>query len=205
MEFAIVIEGFAAGGYIGNLPPEKVAQAASRAINKIADKTRTRADKAVRTQIAFPARYLGPASKRLWVETKASKVNLEAVVRGQGRPTSLARFSRAKPLGPGQRHKNGEVDVMVKPGVRKFVRRAFIMRLKNGNLGLAVRTNGGPPPGAYRPKPITDRLWLLYGPSVDQALISARNEGIYDDLTPETLDALESEFFRLIALEERNG
>ena len=205
MEFAIVIEGFSAGGYIGNLSPDKVAQAALRAINKIADRSRTRADKAVRTQIAFPARYLGPAAKRLWVETKASKTSLEAVVRGRGRPTSLARFSRAKHMSGGQRHKDGKVDVMVKQGVRKHIQRAFIMRLRNGNTGLAVRTNGGPPPGAYRPKAITDRLWLLYGPSVDQALIGAREGGIYDEMSPDMLDALEAEFFRLIELEERNG
>jgi len=205
VEFAVVIEGFSAGGYIGNLSPEKVALAAQRAINKIADRARTRADKAIRTQIAFPARYLGPASKRLWVQTKASRANLEAVVRGQGRPTSLARFSRAKALAPGKRHKDGKVDVTVQPGSTKYIRRAFIMRLKNGNEGLAVRTSGGPPVGAYRPKPITDRLWLLYGPSVDQALISARQSGIYEDLSLDTLDALEAEFFRLIELEERDG
>lgn len=205
VEFGLVLEGFSAGSYIGDLSPEKVAQAARRAINKIADRTRTRADRAVREQIAFPAQYLGPAAKRLWVETKASRVSLEAVIRGQGRPTSLATFSKSKVLPAGQRHKDGKVDVMVEPGRTKYIRRAFIIKLKNDNRGLAVRTSGGPPVGAYKPRAITDRLWLLYGPSVNQALISARQSGIYEDLGPETLDALEAEFFRLIALEESNG
>lgn len=204
MEFALTIEGLDAGGYIADLSPEKVALAASRAINKIADKARTQADRAVRQQIAFPARYLGPASKRLWVQKKASYSSMEAVVRGRGRPTSLATFSKSKPMAPGKRHKRGEVDVTVKPGQRKFIKRAFIMRLRNINLGLAVRTNGGPPPGAYRPTRITDRLWLLYGPSVDQALINSRHEGIYEEISDEMLTALEVEFMRLIELEMRS-
>lgn len=203
MEFAIVIEGIRAGSYIGDLSPEKVAQAASRALNKIAAQTRTRADRTIRESIAFPARYLGPASKRLWVQQKASAGALEAVVRGQGRPTSLATFSKDRNRSRKATAAEGGVSVMVKQGQTKFIKRGFIITLNNNNLGLAVRTDGGPPDGAYKPKRIGKNLWLLYGPSVDQALLNSRGEGIYEDLSPEVLLMLETEFNRLIELETR--
>jgi len=196
-----VIEGFADNGYVAGLSPEQVALCAQRALNKIADRTRTRADRAVRDQIAFPASYLGPSSKRLWVETRASQRLLETTIRGQGRPTSLARFSKDKVLAPGKRHAGGGVSVTVHPGVTKTVKRAFLIRLNNNNIGLAVRTNGGEPPGAYKPKRIGKNLFLVYGPSVNQALISARQSGVYEDIIPEMMDALDYEFSRLVDLE----
>lgn len=210
MEFGIVIEGLQPGDFIGNLSPEKVRRAAHRALNRIAERARTRSDRAIREQIAFPASYLGPASKRLWVQTKASKTSLEAVVRGQGRPTSLARFTRQKPPAPGQPGRGnaqGGVNVRVKAGGgQKLISRAFLIRLKNNNVGLAVRTRGGQPPGSYKPKEIGNNLWLLYGPSVDQALLDAQAaSGIYVDFSDEWLDLLNNEFARLIDLETSNA
>lgn len=176
-----------------------------RALNRTADRSRTKAARAVREQVAFPASYVSPSAKRLFVKKKASKNSFEAVIEGRGRATSLARFSRQKPVAPGQRHKGGEVRVTVKPGVTRTISRAFLIRLKNDNIGLAVRTDGNKPRGAYKPKPIGKNLWLLYGPSVDQALIAASDgDGIFEEMTAENLNFLQTEYDRQMNLLRSN-
>lgn len=208
MDFSIELDALHIN-YVGDLSPEKVLSAARMALNKVADRTRTRADRAIRSEIAFPASYLGPAGKRLWVKQKATNAKLESIVTGRGEATSLARFARkgaevtAGRGRPGNMRPKRPVAVQVKKGSGyKTLSRAFLIELANGNTGLAVRTSGGPPRGAYVPKALGKNLWLLYGPSVDQALISARRSGIFEDITPETIEAVETEFLRLIALEE---
>ena len=182
----------------GNQWNPKIETALLRSINKTADRARTLASQDIREQVAFPASYLAPSAKRLFVSTKATKASpFEAMISGRDRPTSLARFTNQKPLGGGQRHRGGQVAVTVKPGVRRYIKRAFLITLNNSNVGLAVRTDGGPPNNAYAPKEIGKNLWLLYGPSVDQVLSAASNGGgIYEEIVPETLDFLNDEFNR---------
>ena len=186
----------------GNQWNPKIETALLRSINKTADRARTLASQDIREQVAFPASYLAPSAKRLFVSTKATKASpFEAVISGRDRPTSLARFTNQKPLGGGQRHRGGQVAVTVKPGVRRYIKRAFLIALNNSNVGLAVRTDGGPPNNAYAPKEIGKNLWLLYGPSVDQVLSAASNGGgIYEEIVPETLDFLNDEFNRQLDL-----
>lgn len=186
----------------GNQWNQKIETALLRSINKTADRARTLASQDIREQVAFPASYLAPSAKRLFVSTKATKASpFEAVISGRDRPTSLARFTNQKPLGGGQRHRGGQVAVTVKPGVRRYIKRAFLITLNNSNVGLAVRTDGGPPNNAYAPKEIGKNLWLLYGPSVDQVLSAASNGGgIYEEIVPETLDFLNDEFNRQLDL-----
>ena len=186
----------------GNQWNPKIETALLRSINKTADRARTLASQDIREQVAFPASYLAPSAKRLFVSTKATKASpFEAVISGRDRPTSLARFTNQKPLGGGQRHRGGQVAVTVKPGVRRYIKRAFLITLNNSTVGLAVRTDGGPPNNAYAPKEIGKNLWLLYGPSVDQVLSAASNGGgIYEEIVPETLDFLNDEFNRQLDL-----
>ncbi len=186
----------------GNQWNPKIEMALLRSINKTADRARTLASQDIREQVAFPASYLAPSAKRLFVSTKATKTNpFEAVISGRDRPTSLARFTKQKSLAGGQRHRGGQIDVSVKPGVRRYIKRAFLITLNNSNVGLAVRTEGGPPKNAYAPKEIGKNLWLLYGPSVDQVLSAASNgSGIYEEISPETLDFLNDEFNRQLEL-----
>lgn len=182
-----------------------VELALRRALNRTADRSRTRAARAAREQVAFPASYVSPSSKRLWVKTRARKGALETIVEGRGAATSLARFTKQKPVQAGARHRGGKINVTVKPGVTRSIGRAFLIRLRNNNIGLAVRTDGAAPKNAYRPRNIGKNLWLLYGPSVDQALVAASDgEGIYEEMTPEVLDELEAEFTRQLDLLE-NG
>jgi hypothetical protein len=207
MQFQIVIEGLKKDSWVGDLSPEKVKRAASMSLNRIAQRARTKSDRALREQIAFPARYLGPASERLWVQQKSSVNKIEAIVRGTGQPTSLARFAgRTKLPKPGYGHRAGGVNVTVKPGQRNFIKRAFLIRLKNDNIGLAVRTSGGKPTNSFKPKLIGKNLYLLYGPSVDQALLDARQQGgIYEEISMETLNEWDREFTRLLELEMRRA
>jgi hypothetical protein len=202
-EVLITVE-FNQAPFIKEMTPN-VTLALTRALNRTADRSRTRAARAAREQVAFPASYVSPSTRRLWVKTRASKNDLQTLIQGRGAPTSLARFTKQKPLAGGRRHTGGQVNVTVKPGQTKSISRAFLIRLKNDNIGLAVRTSGEKPAGAYKPKPIGKNLWLLYGPSVDQALSQASSGGgIFEEMTPEMLDFLETEFNRQLELIE-NG
>lgn len=169
-----------------------------RALNRTADRSRTRFARAAREQVAFPASYVSPSSKRLWVRSRANRKTFETVIEGRGAATSLARFTRQK---VGQKTRKGGVRVTVKPGKSSFIKRAFLMRLKNNNVGLAMRTDGSAPDKAWKPRSVGKNLWLLYGPSVDQALSAASSaNGIYEELSPEMLDFLEDEFLRQVEL-----
>lgn len=168
--------------------PENIRRAAMRAVNKTADRARAASAREMRNQVNFPARYLS-SEGRLQVTRKASLTSLEAVVTGRQAPTSLARFVQGTP-------KRGQgVRVEVKPGAARYMKRAFLMKLKNNNVGLAMRTTGGPPSGAYKPKKITDNLWLVYGPSIDQVFRT-----VAEDVSEPMADYLEGEFSRLLDL-----
>lgn len=179
-----------------------VETAMVRAINRGMDKTRTAAAKAVLQQVAFPASYLQPSQGRLTVSQYASKDRLQATISGRDRATSLRQF--APGAMPGAVAKRGIGVSVAAGGRKKFIKRAFVMKLRNGNLGLAVRSAPGKQPeGAWKPKPIGKNLWLLYGPSVDQVLMSARSGGgVFSEIEYETLDVIETEFQRQLGLLE---
>lgn len=187
-----------------------------KALNKTADRARTLSAAEVRNQVNFPASYVGPGQGRLKVSARANRQSLEAVVTGRNRPTSLARFVVGAPPVSGQRTKGGrlrkpkggQITVEVKPGRRATLSRAFLVNIpgsaESKNLGLAVRTEGPPPPGAYAPKQLGENVWLLYGPSVGQVLSSVNNAGgVYEEISAETMQFLQDEFLRLQTLSER--
>lgn len=196
----IAIEGLDTLAFLPDFT-QKVEKALIQALNKTADRGRTSADKRIREQVNFPASYLRPSQGRLTVSKRASPGKFEARITGRDQTTSLARFSKQKPLPPGRRHPKGEIRVSVKKGGKyRAIPRAFLITLKNGNIGLAARTDGSKPAGAFKPKQLTkgdSSLWLLYGPSVDQVLSSARTgAGVVEEMTPEVLAFLEAEFNR---------
>jgi hypothetical protein len=207
----VVVEDEGALSYVGEMTKE-IETATVRAINKAADFARTQAQRRIMEQVAFPATYLNPSQGRLKVTARAKPGALEATVTGRGRPTSLARFAASSTPKPGARTKSGNrrgtgggVSVTVKPGNKTKIARAFLVNLPGAvdskNLGLAVRTDGGPPPGAYKPKQLSENVWLLYGPSVDQVLWGLRNNGgVIEELEPEILYTLRSEFSRQLNL-----
>ena len=187
--YVLVVEGLD-----GLFDPEsldaRIVQNAVRAINKTAARTRTRSDRDMRQRIMFPARYL---SNRLRVSRTASRSSLEAVITGRDSPTSLARFSATR--NPKAARKAGGVTVTVAPGSTKFMRNAFLLPLRGGNLGLATRLKPGESLNKRYMRRMNNGLYLLYGPSVDQVF---RN--VADNETDEALDYLEREFVRLMDL-----
>lgn len=196
--YVIAVDGLAATRTLDSIPRE-IAIAAYRAINKTADRTRARSARAMREQVNFPARYLSGKDGRLAVSKKARADDLEAVVTGRHRPTSLARFSTSGT--PGQQG----VRVQVAPGFARFMRRAFLIRLRAGdadldtrsNLGLAIRLRPGErPENKKKMVQMGNGLWILYGPAVSQVFRT-----VADDEAPGAAQYLEQEFSRLMELD----
>jgi hypothetical protein len=188
--YGVAVEGIEAFKTVDDLPAQ-VITAARQAVNKTVDRTRTAAAREIRLQVNFPATYLNPSEGRLAVSQYANGLDLSARIRARQAPTSLARFVMGAPRPLAK----GGVNVSVKPGKAVFLPRAFVFPLKNGNLGLAVRTNGPKPSKAFLPKPLGNGLWLLYGPSVDQVFSTVREQ-----IAPDAAVYLEDEFTRLMAL-----
>ena len=198
LKLAMFVEGLDLPEDAIGLDNEKIERAAYRAINFTADRTRTDSADLIRKQVNFPASYLNPSQGRLKVASKAGPGDLQAMIIGRHRATSLARFVTSGTPG-----KMG-VTVAVKPGKTEEMAKAFIMTLRAGtnidtaqNLGLAIRVERGKTPDkAYKPVRIADGLFLLYGPSVDQVFRTVR-----EDVSPDAEKTLEKEFNRLIGLE----
>lgn len=177
--------------------------AAVQMINTTARDTRSEGQRRIMAEINFGSGYLNPAAKRFYVSRKATRAKPEAVITARGRPTSLARFVTANP-GIG---KEG-VSVQVKTGKAQFLKKAFLIKLPAGsgsvetkfNLGLAVRLRPGET--LRNKKAVTTRiksgLFVLYGPSVSQVFIDNSGDGVAKDMEPNILDAMESEFLRLM-------
>lgn len=186
--YAVAIEGIRALDSLDNIDP-KITKTARMAVNAAIRRAQSLAARSMENQVNFPRGYLTGDAGRLQIARFASDNNLEATLRGRDRPTSLARFvsGGAKP------GKKGGVSVEVDPGIAKRMPGAFAIRLRNNNIGLAIRTKNPPSTGA---KQIADNLFLVYGPSVDQVFNMTRLE-IRDDVE----DYLNDEFTRLLGLD----
>lgn len=193
-DYVVVVEGLKDLKDLESLDPS-ILRAARLAVNKATDRGRALGARKIREQVAFPARYLSGENGRLRVSRKATDKRLEGAITGQDRPTSLARFSRDRD--PAATRRKGGVTVTVAPGHTKFMKGAFLMRLRNGNLGLAVRLKPGE---SIRNKSAVRKvgkgLYLLYGPGVDQVFRTVAQE----DVAPYSADYLEQEFLRLLKL-----
>lgn len=171
--------------------PEAAENAAMMAINQIAERdglAMMRRD--IEKQVNFPDGYL-KCDDRLGVTRKATRKSLEAVVTGRDRATSLARFA------PGQTPKNTRrkgVRVQVKRGgPARFLDKAWLVNLNNGNIGLATRDKRLIS-RAYKPVLLDRGVFLLYGPSVDQVFST-----VAQDSLPQIGKLLSKEFYRQFA------
>lgn len=203
--YVVLVEGLESFGDIAKMEA-RVLTAASRAINETARRTRTQAARKIQSQVDFPSRYLSNSKDgRLAIFKYAKGEDLEAIIRGRERPTSLARFAKGSTTTKAVRSAKG-VKIGIKPGTSKLMQGAFLMRLRAGNqvtdtqynLGLAIRTkDGNPPRNAYKPKQVgSSNLWLLYGPSVNQVFRT-----VSADVSPDALNFLEREINRLLDLD----
>lgn len=150
-----------------------VLPSASQAINDTTSFARAEGSRRIRSRFNFKAGYL---EGRLQVTKRAKPGDLEGVVTGRDRPTSLARFAQGTPRF-GKQRTAPRVKVRTLGGTTA-VRNGFYMRLRKGssvisaenaNVGLAIRLKEG-----ERVKnkntmvPVGGDLYLLYGPSVGQ-------------------------------------
>lgn len=206
-QFALYIDGLDQLASFDEVPAQML-RAARIAINDAARRGRTLAAREVLKETNFPASYVAPKGGRLAVKNFASNKNLEAIIAGKTRATSLARFVEG-PVTVGGGKKRAGLRVKVDPtkGTR-LMKRAFLIKLRSGrdidskgNVGVAVRTTNGRPPPGYKPTKIADNLWLLAGPSVAQNLYSEKNNGgVFTDISPEIAQMIEDEFWRQMKL-----
>lgn len=152
--------------------PHIATRAAVLAVNDVASEGGLRLlKKDIESQVNFPSGYLNQQN-RLGVSRKATESSLSAVITARDRATSLARFAKGQ-TPAGTRGKG--VRVEVKRGNAKVLKKAFLLNLKNGNLGLAVRLKPGESlrnKNAGSPVKLGKNTYLLYAPSVDQVFRS---------------------------------
>ncbi len=150
----------------------------------------------MRSQVEFPAGYL--EGERLKVGRRATRGSLEATIRGRDRATSLARFA------PGQTAANTRgkgVRVQIKRGQSTLLKKGFIVNLKNGNRGLAVRLKEGDTlRNSDKAKQLADNLFLLYGASVEQVF-----KGVAVDVAPDLGKILSKRFLHHFTRLTRRG
>ncbi len=179
--------------------PERVDRASAVAINEAIRFGQAESSRRIRQQVAFSAAYIGGAEdpgSRLRISKRARVGDLEGVVSGRTRPTSLAQFVK----GGFKKNKPVRVKVSASRGA-KLIPNAFPLKLRRGtgvydpenaNVGLAVRLKKGESIRNKRQAvQVSGNLYLLYGPSVDQVFRSVRLE-----VQAPVGDVLESSFLR---------
>lgn len=166
--------------------PQRTKEAARLAINQTARREAlSRVRKDMREQINWKASYLNDSS-HTGIAKLATRNRLSAALYARDKPTMLNRF-RNNPNSVPEKVKAGKgkgVRVRVKPNSAKVIKKAFVHKFGNGNVGVLVRTKGGisePPKGITNGggRYITSmRAWLLYAPSIDQVMwdTAKRNE-----------------------------
>lgn len=165
--------------------PDIANKAAALAINDVAGGTGlTMLRNDMYSQVNFRKGYLDRS--RLGLIKSATPSNLEAVIKGRDRPTSLAQFVQGTPA------RGSKITVMVKPGRSKVLSSAWLVELEGGNMGLAVRLKPGQRLNKTSPGvQLRPNVYLLYGPSVDQILGS-----VADDNSAKLATMIEREFVR---------
>lgn len=192
--YGVAIEGLRDLQAIDKLPDE-IVKAARMAVNATVRRSQATAARSMERQVKFPSGYITGQAGRLRITKLASAHDLEGKVTGRDRPTSLARFIKGTPRLPGSgAPRQAGVMVEVKPGIARRMPGAFAIRLRNSNIGLALRTKDGRPPSAGA-KLIGKGLYLLYGPSIDQVFVETRNL-----IRPDMEEYMEREFLRLVDL-----
>lgn len=201
--YAVVVEGLEDLRDFEGIKDE-IRFNAIRTINRVADLSRTQGARRIMEQVNFPASYLNPAGKRLFVSRRASGQKLEAAITARSRATSLARFVVGSP----PVNKAG-VNVEVAPGKVRFMKSAFLIRLPAGSAGIETKANFGLAVRLRRGETLRNKrsvvrmangLYLLYGPSVQQVFLDNEGDGVAEDLKPFVLDKMADEFLRLMDL-----
>lgn len=194
MSFSLTIRGGDTFERYLNEVPGKATKAARMAVNAALKRGRTLAKKEIMSQVNLKAGYLDGTSsrgKRLGV-TLADNNTLTGKITGRREPTSLGRFVE------GRNARGQGVQVKVKQR-RKTIPKAFLLNLKSGNKGVAIRLAKGEtirnkygPARKLKSKGRNSDVYLLYAPSIQQIL----ENGTLDRITPEIETYLQGEFLR---------
>ncbi len=180
--------------------PGMSRKAATMSINSGARKGRVLGKREIMRQVSLPSSYFGnEKSGRLRVSRWATEGNLEAAIRGRAEATSLLRFVtnvsslHARGTSDTISAGRGTARLRVKPGSATAIDNAYILRLKGGNYGLAIRPGHTGVRGRYNQRYIgKGNQWaLLYGPSVDQVFRTVRG-----DISPDVGSYVAGEFNR---------
>mgnify|MGYP001437795270 CR=1 FL=1 len=185
--------------------PLRIAQA----VNKSTDASRAQARRDIEGEIAYPSGYLTPGAGRLTTAKKATSADPSATIRGRFRPTSLSRFvTSGRPAIRGVSGKGGSrptpISLVVKPGKASFSKRMFLIKLQSGsgedgkfNLGVAIRLKPGEVMRNRKIRAVAmggkfKGLFLLYGPSVSQALeqVAGQRHDQFEENMAEELERL---------------
>ena len=177
--------------------PKAVEQASREAVDSATKYAFVLGKREIQLQVNLPDKYLSGSESgepRFYIAKRPSRSDTTGIVRGRVRGTSLHRFLVSD--------KGQGLLVKVKSrGKSVRMRRAFSIKLKNGNRGIALRLPSTEKPlstGAklYGTKANTAKtnLWLLYGPSVQQVF-----KDVAPDIAPKVSEYLNSEFNRKIA------
>lgn len=188
--------------------PQTTATAARLAINQVAERGGLKlAREEMMKEVNFEDGYLN--GDRLGVTKRARNNDLEAIITGRKRATSLARFAPGQT--PASTAKNG-VRVTVRRGKSVSMKNAFLVRLRRGasltednfNIGLAIRIRPG---DRIVNKKAEHQSWLvhgsvalLYGPSVDQVF-----NQVSEDISVPVLNMVSAEFIRQFERLSKNG
>lgn len=193
MTVAILAAGLREFARFAEALPEIANEAAFLAVNDASRDAVPLIKRRMRTQINFPSTYLN--KDRLSVRRRATRTTLQATISARDRPTSLARFAEGATT---RNSVKRPIFVKVKAGNQVRLDRAFLLELRNNNIGLAIRLPAGQEPDrAYKPVELTAKggkgqgAWLLYGPSVEQVMV-----GVIGDVQDEVANDLDRNFMR---------
>lgn len=203
MTYVVAVEGISALRDYETLPAN-VVKAAYRAVNYAAGKEQTRARRQASEELNLPYSYFAGSDSsglaRLGVTARANAETLQAEITGRHKATSLARYVTSGSPASGSTPAT-PVKVTVARGRVQSSKRMFLLRLRGaantettGNLGLAIRLKPGETvTGKYKQIKVGKGLYLLFGPSVDQAFAN-----IAENNLPLISDDMETEFLRLM-------
>lgn len=169
---------------------ERAERAETLAVSNASRFARSESSKAIRSQVNFTTSYLNQNDR---LELTRSNGGKEATLTGRHRATSLANpiFNRTTPFF-GRPRKGVVVRVRVaKAGAGARIKDGFFVRLKGGNVGLAVRTQDGKAPSRGAKPIFGGEAHLLYGPSVGQVAFD-----VFPEIAPAVGERLGDEFIR---------
>lgn len=169
---------------------ERAERVEPMAVRDAARFARAESSRRIRSQVNFTASYLNQDNR---LELAYQQGGREATITGRHRATSLAnRVFNKGPIEFGRPRKGMKVRVRVaKSSGGKVIDGAFYVRLRNSNVGLAVRSENGRPPSAGAKPIFGGAAFLLYGPSVGQVAFD-----VFPEISPETADRLADSYVR---------